>query len=115
MARLDESKATGEELIAALGHHDRDQRLRAQGEFVKRALAESIGRTPGRDLNDIKPIRLLGQIIADVNSGTVRRMHALWAVTQFARMEEFESRKKGVGPGKSAVDLEGLVGFASIG
>ena len=61
----DESKATVEELIAALGHPDRDQRLRA--EFA------SVGRGEGG-------VAILSPLVKDESAPSVRRMHALWTI-----------------------------------
>ncbi len=61
----DESKASVDELIAALGHPDRDQRLRA--EYALAAKGESA----------------LAAIIAKMHDGhasTIQRVHALWTM-----------------------------------
>lgn len=65
----DESKAGVEELIAALGHPDRDQRLRAQVDLTKRILQDQSG-TISRDLSNFA---------AERRNGLVPRMHAIWA------------------------------------
>ncbi len=58
---LDESKATAEELTAALGHVDRGQRLRAQWELAKRN-------------EDTMPVATSSA------ATTLQRLHALWAL-----------------------------------
>jgi hypothetical protein len=60
----DESKASVEELIAALGHPDRDQRLRAQNK-----LAETVGL-------EAKALRTA---VNDFKLSKFGQIHALWA------------------------------------
>jgi putative membrane-bound dehydrogenase-like protein len=63
-----EDKAGPNELIAAMGHPDRDQRLRAQAELTKRVLKDESGAI----LRDV--LNLAG----DVKAGVVHRVHAIW-------------------------------------
>ncbi len=79
----DESKASVEELIAALGHPDRDQRLRAQTELVKKGTAElnairswEEAKTPTKT----RVLAALSDLARDEGAATIARCHALWAL-----------------------------------
>jgi HEAT repeat protein len=66
----DESKATVEELIAALGHPDRDQRLRAQWALIGKG-------------NDALGAVMLAAESSD--APILERIHALWALERIPR------------------------------
>jgi len=68
----DESKATVEELLAALGHPDRDQRLRAQESLVQRGVAAM----PDTEVYN----RLADLTLGKGSVTTPQRFHALWAL-----------------------------------
>ncbi len=61
----DESKSSVPELIAALGHVDRDQRLRAEWALVKRGAPA---------------IPALIEVLHDTAASSVKKAHALWAM-----------------------------------
>jgi putative membrane-bound dehydrogenase-like protein len=67
----DESKATVEELTAALGHSDRDQRLRAEYALV--------GKGEGG-------FEKLAVLVQDKRSPSVPRIHALWTLENIATL-----------------------------
>ena len=75
----DESKATVDELIAALGHMDRDQRLRAQGALVEKG--ESV-------------IAKLAAVLNADTSPRIHRLHALWTLENIMgpRCLDFQNR-----------------------
>ena len=86
----DERKAPFEELVAALGHPDRDQRLRAQFELVAAlgplvqaefALAHALGRMKGTPLempNARAAYERLEAIVRDEAQSPLSRFHAIW-------------------------------------
>ncbi|HZJ13872.1 MAG TPA: hypothetical protein VFD27_02425, partial [Chthoniobacteraceae bacterium] len=65
----DESKANVEELLAALGHPDRDQRLRAQLALSKKDAATG---------------KNVAVLVEDESASSVKRLHALWALEGIA-------------------------------
>jgi putative membrane-bound dehydrogenase-like protein len=65
----DESKATVEELLAALGHPDRDQRLRAGNSLVER----------GQDV-----VQRVRAIVGEASAPQVQRIHAMWVLDGIA-------------------------------
>jgi len=66
----DESKATVEELLAALGHPDRDQRLRAQTALIGKGGAV---------------VERLGGVLQDKRMSAIQRINALWALDGIAQ------------------------------
>jgi putative membrane-bound dehydrogenase-like protein len=89
----DESKASVEELLAALGHPDRDQRLRAQAEVSKRALAEF---ATNKDWPSRKIARAVHSTITD-SRDVLKRMHALWAWAPVIKLEQEGERGPSTG------------------
>ncbi|MDB6150658.1 MAG: Heme-binding protein, partial [Chthoniobacter sp.] len=67
----DESKASIDELIAALGHPDREQRLRAQWALAQEKSEPLVGK--------------LTSLLKDEGVPTIRRLHALWTLEGTAR------------------------------
>lgn len=65
----DESKATIEELLTALGHPDRDQRLRAQAALVMKG--EGV-------------VKKLAAAAKNERAPTLQRIHALWTLARLA-------------------------------
>lgn len=69
----DESKATVEELLAALGHPDRDQRLRAQWSIIRRSLPDG----------DAPLFSALEKTVSEASAPAIQRAHALWTMRAF--------------------------------
>jgi putative membrane-bound dehydrogenase-like protein len=76
------------ELIDALAHVDRNQRLRAQWALVDRAKESA---------------PLLARVLADAARPTVQRWHALWAIDQIGEIEGIRLVRDRLGDGEPSV------------
>ncbi|MGB8169927.1 MAG: HEAT repeat domain-containing protein, partial [Chthoniobacteraceae bacterium] len=106
----DESKASVEELIAALGHPDRDQRLRAQGALVQRTVPEAPKNYHSEWLWETPPtLKRLDQVMHDAELPLEPRLHALWAISELSRI----SLRDMIGAGNASRNVAVLLGNAS--
>lgn len=92
--RLDEGRSRNDDLVEALGHPDRDKRLRAQGVLVKRALNELKAFTPGRDWMQSPIIKQISAVMNDQAAPVPQRLHALWAWAALEREERAAVRAR---------------------
>jgi putative heme-binding domain-containing protein len=82
----EEGKATVDELIAALGHADRDQRLRAETELVARGLKLAMYAQPPAE-SYVQFVEKIRAAFHARENSAIRSMHLVWVLEQTSALQ----------------------------